>query len=55
MTSPETHRIKGRVAMPEASVTQPEPVGGGEKIDRRVCLASQTIHVVCLAIDVEVA
>jgi hypothetical protein len=36
-------------------MTQPVPVGGGEKIDRRVCLASQTVHVVCLAIEVEVA
>lgn len=44
-----------RLAVPEAPVTQPVPVGGGEKIDRRVYLASQTVHVICLAIEVQVA
>jgi len=40
MTCPEIHRIKGRGSQcRKASVTQPVPVGGGEKADRRVCLA----------------
>jgi hypothetical protein len=56
MTSPEAppdQRL--RLAAPEASVTQPVPAGGGEKIDRSVCLASQMVHVVCLADEVQVA
>ena len=49
MTSPETYRIKGRVlAVPEASLTQPVPVGDGRVGSRdSVARACEALAVPC--------